>query len=107
MIRKPVTARKVRWHKVHSGDWRTKKGVSYLYRTATTVYPCCLPTLGEFNRSWSYKTYPIQRYYIFFIDDSLRANFQLLRLYLFSITSKPWTGWINMKTFGKPILKTA
>jgi len=24
-----------------------KKRVSYLYRTATTAYPCCLPTLGD------------------------------------------------------------
>jgi hypothetical protein len=22
----------------------------------STIYPCCLPALGEFNRSWSYKT---------------------------------------------------
>ena len=29
---------------------------SYLYRTAATAYPCCLPALGEFDRSWSYKT---------------------------------------------------
>ena len=29
---------------------------SYLYRTAATIYPCCIPALGEFNRSWSYKT---------------------------------------------------
>jgi hypothetical protein len=35
-----------------------KKWVSYLYRTATTAYPCYLPILGEFSRSWSYKTYP-------------------------------------------------
>ncbi len=26
---------------------RHKKWVSYLYRTATTTYPCCLPTLGD------------------------------------------------------------
>ncbi len=36
----------------------TKKWVSYLCRTATTAYPCCLPTLGEFSRSWSHRTYP-------------------------------------------------
>ena len=35
-----------------------KRRVSYLYRTATTAYPCYLPVLGEFSRSWSYKTYP-------------------------------------------------
>ena len=23
------------------------KRVSYLHRTATTVYPCCIPTLGD------------------------------------------------------------
>src|ERR1035437_8214512 len=40
-----------------------KKRVSYLYRTATTAYPCYLPILGEFSRSWSYKTYPAQKYY--------------------------------------------
>lgn len=22
---------------------------SYLHRTATTVYPCCVPTLGDFT----------------------------------------------------------
>ena len=26
------------------------------HRTATTAYPCCLPTLGRFGRSWSCKT---------------------------------------------------
>ena len=35
-----------------------KKRVSLIYRTATTAYPCCLPALGEFCRSWSYMTYP-------------------------------------------------
>ena len=25
------------------------------YRTASTVYPCFLPDLGEFDRSWSYR----------------------------------------------------
>jgi len=29
---------------------------SYLYRTATTTYPCYLPVLREFSRSWPYKT---------------------------------------------------
>jgi hypothetical protein len=24
-----------------------KKRVSYLHRTATTIYPCCIPTLGD------------------------------------------------------------
>ncbi len=24
-----------------------KKWASYLYRTATTTYPCCVPTLGD------------------------------------------------------------
>jgi len=27
--------------------WQTE------HRTATTTYPCCLPALGEFSRSWS------------------------------------------------------
>ena len=34
------------------------KRVSWLCRTATTTYPCCLPTLGGFCRSWSHRTYP-------------------------------------------------
>ena len=38
-----------------------KKWVSYLRRTATTTYPCCLPTLGDFSRSWSHRTYPAQK----------------------------------------------
>lgn len=44
---------------------KQKKWVSYLYRTATTAYPCSLPGLGEFSRSWSYKTYPLQKYKCF------------------------------------------
>jgi len=32
------------------------KMAGYLHRTATTAYPCYLPVLGEFSRSWSYKT---------------------------------------------------
>ena len=28
----------------------------------STIYPCYIPVLGEFNRSWSYKTYPVQKY---------------------------------------------
>jgi len=28
----------------------------YSHRTATTIYPCCLPALGRFDRSWSCKT---------------------------------------------------
>lgn len=39
-----------------------KKWVSLIYRTATTAYPCFLPDLGEFSRSWSYMTYPRQKY---------------------------------------------
>ena len=35
-----------------------EKRASYLYRTATTEYPCFVPDLGEFIRSWSYKTCP-------------------------------------------------
>ena len=35
-----------------------KKGASSSHHTATTSYPCCLPTLGSFRGSWSYETYP-------------------------------------------------
>ena len=34
-----------------------KNGKSYLYRTATTTYRCCLPALAGFSGSWSYKTF--------------------------------------------------
>jgi len=48
-----------------------KKRVSYLYRTATTSYPCYVPVLGEFWGSWSYKTYPVQKYKCFrFVKDN-------------------------------------
>ena len=40
---------------------QTKKG-KLLISHRSTIYPCCLPTLGEFDRSWSYKTYPLQKY---------------------------------------------
>jgi len=32
------------------------KKAGYSHRTATTAYPCCLPALGRFSRSWSCKT---------------------------------------------------
>jgi hypothetical protein len=28
----------------------------------STTYPCYIPVLGEFRGSWSYKTYPQQKY---------------------------------------------
>ena len=42
-------------------EYAQKKWVSYLYRTATTSYPCCCQALGEFKGSWSYRTYPLQK----------------------------------------------
>jgi len=27
--------------------YRVQKKASYLHRTATTIYPCCVPTLGD------------------------------------------------------------
>jgi hypothetical protein len=39
-----------------------KKKAGDLHRTATTTYPCCLPALGRFSRSWSCKTCRMQIY---------------------------------------------
>ena len=33
--------------KVSEVDFRVQKKASYLHRTATTIYPCCVPTLGD------------------------------------------------------------
>ena len=52
-----------------------KKRVSLIYRTATTTYPCCLPALGEFCRSWSYMTYPTAKVSKFPLKTSLYALF--------------------------------
>lgn len=35
---------------------KKKKKAGSSHRTATTTYPCCLPALGRFSRSWSCKT---------------------------------------------------
>jgi hypothetical protein len=35
---------------------KKEKKAGYSHRTATTTYPCCLPALGRFSRSWSCKT---------------------------------------------------
>lgn len=35
----------------------SKKGKPLMSHRSTT-YPCLLPDLGEFSRSWSHKTYP-------------------------------------------------
>jgi len=40
----------------------TKKMGKLLISHRSTAYPCFLPNLGEFCRSWSYKTYPLQIY---------------------------------------------
>lgn len=37
-------------------DGENKKMAGSSHRTATTTYPCCLPALGRFSRSWSCKT---------------------------------------------------
>ena len=36
--------------------YKIKKLASYSHRTATTTYPCYIPVLGGFSRSWPYKT---------------------------------------------------
>ena len=41
---------------------KKQRRVSYSYRTATTSYPCYIPVLGDFRGSWSYETYPLQKY---------------------------------------------
>jgi len=33
-----------------------KKKAGYSHRAATTAYPCYLPVLGSFSRSWPYET---------------------------------------------------
>ena len=63
-----------------------KRRVSYSYRTATTSYPCYIPVLGDFRGSWSYKTYPMQKYGLlsewqakkrdFFLVDEHEADLQ-------------------------------
>ena len=46
----------------NSGTLEQKKRGKPLMSHRSTAYPCFLPDLGEFSRSWSYKTYPLQRY---------------------------------------------
>ena len=63
-----------------------QRRVSYSYRTATTSYPCYIPVLGDFRGSWSYKTYPMQKYGLlsewqakkrdFFLVDEHEADLQ-------------------------------
>ncbi len=43
MSRRPIESKKG----VGSREFRVQKMASYLHRTATTVYPCCVPTLGD------------------------------------------------------------
>jgi|GEM_PF-3988131 len=40
-----------------NGQWTIKKGKP-LMSHRSTAYPCFLPDLGEFSRSWSHETYP-------------------------------------------------
>jgi len=34
-----------------------RRKVSYFHRSATTFLPCCIPALGRFKGSYSWKTY--------------------------------------------------
>ena len=52
-----------------------QRRVSYSYRTATTSYPCYIPVLGDFRGSWSYKTYPLQKYGLFLDWQAKNENF--------------------------------
>ena len=52
-----------------------QRRVSYSYRTATTSYPCYIPVLGDFRGSWSYKTYPMQKYGLFLDWQAKNENF--------------------------------
>jgi len=49
----------------------------------STVYPCFIPDLGEFNRSWSYKTYPLQKYKFSLTTDKTTFNLDILSLLLY------------------------
>jgi len=44
------------WRRIKNPHEAEIKMAGYLHRTATTAYPCYLPILGEFSRSWSCKT---------------------------------------------------
>jgi len=57
-----------------------KKRVSSPTAHRSTIYPCFLPNLGGFDRSWSNRTYPPQKYNFF-------GSFQIFSL-IFKKTSK-------------------
>ena len=63
-------------------EYLKKIRVSYLCRTATTYYPCCIPALGGFVRSWSHKTYPRRKSNTF---SKIQTNYYLLFLVIFAI----------------------
>jgi hypothetical protein len=41
----------------------------------STIHPCYIPVLGEFNRSWSYKTYPSAKVQLFVYEKTSRRFF--------------------------------
>gem|GEM_PF-5750662 len=52
-----------------------QKRASSLHRTATTFYPCCGQALGEFERSWSCRTYPVAKVRFFIIFPNISVFF--------------------------------
>ena len=48
--------------KISTGTLGHKKGASSSHRTATTFYPCCLPTLGKFKGAGRMRLTPAQNY---------------------------------------------
>ena len=53
-----------------------KKKSEESYQTATTSYPCCVSTLGEFKGSWLYDPHRPQRYII--LLESKAINYPII-----------------------------
>ena len=72
-----------------------KKRVSYLYRTATTTYPCLIPHLGESVGAGRIRLTPAQKYEFFVSLQRKKELSAILSLFFESrgIERAGWTGF--------------
>lgn len=72
-----------------------KKRVSYLYRTATTTYPCLIPHLGESVGAGRIRLTPAQKYEFFVFLQRKKELSAILSLFFESRMPKRLPGCVS------------
>ncbi len=73
----------------------------------STIYPCYIPVLGEFNRSWSYKTYPFAKVLLFVIEKTTHGIFVVFNQVSYLCAKSNLKNRINMETKSRSLFNNA